>query len=210
MVLSRSQIAEFEDIILKAFAKETFMENVAKCIGEVIEEKINNLIGKYQSEIENLRKENFELKENNVQMQKQLDKKIDAVEQYGRRKNLRFYGISENDNEDVAKLINEFVFKKIDIDMDINCIERCHRVGKKSDTGVRAIIVSFVSWKYRSKIFRGKSRLKGTKITIREDLTQVRINEMKVLVERYGRSNVWSADGTLFYKDASGIHKHIL
>ena len=84
--------------------------------------------------------------------------KIDGAEQYSRRASLRIYGIppatgTENAEQCEAKV--KEVFKEIRVNVPDDMLDRAHRIGKKSKnktTGVneQAMIVKFVSWKYRT------------------------------------------------------------
>ncbi|KAK9685442.1 hypothetical protein QE152_g38045 [Popillia japonica] len=210
MVLSRSQISEFEEVILNVIQKEVFVVSLSKIMGDVIEEKMSVLINKYEEKITDLREEISDLKNKNLQIEKECNKKVDTLEQHSRRNNLRFFGLEEADNENVENLIVAVLSQNLNVKVSASCIDRCHRVGKKVKDGARSIIVKFASWKFKNEVFRNKSKLKGTKIRIAEDLTKRRVTEMKLLIEKFGRRSVWSVDGVLFYKDASGTHRHNL
>ena len=54
-------------------------------------------------------------------------------------------------------------------------------------------------------IFSNKKKLKGTKITIREDLTKARLAVYKRAVVAFGVANVWSLDGRIHYVDQAVI-----
>ena len=64
-----------------------------------------------------------------------LRAKVDDLEQYTSRNSVRIMGIRETSNEDTDK-ITIAIAKKIDIDQ----IDRSHRVSLKKDGGARPII----------------------------------------------------------------------
>ena len=90
--------------------------------------------------------------------------KLDNLEQYGRRKNLRIYNIAEtesNRDDEESQMVN--VAKTLNIKLDRNDIQRAHRLAKKINTNKpRLIINRFQSYKKRNKILmlNAKSALK--------------------------------------------------
>lgn len=206
MVLSRNQVTEIEEVILEAFKRPSFVDSVTASLTSIIEQQLNIMIVKYEATINEFKTEMAILKKENIALKKQSECKADSLEQYSRRNNIRIIGVPESVDENVELLVNDIVTDKLKLALPGDCIERCHRVGKKSDRA-RPIIVKFVSYKYKKAVFRAKSGLKHTKILIREDLTKVRFDHMKALSTKYGIRNVWSADGELFYKEDGGVIK---
>jgi len=109
--------------------------------------------------------------------------KIDALEQYGRRENLRFHGIPENttDSNDDGEEMVLSIAKALNIKLDTKDIQRAHRIGKKPDkvqSKPRPIIARFISFKKRNEVLYAKSKLKEidcfSKVFITEDLTPLR------------------------------------
>ena len=73
-------------------------------------------------------------------------KKCEDLEQYGRRLCLRNFNVDGDDSE------NSYVFKKckelfdgLELDIPEACIDRAHRIGKKTRGSVRRIIVGFTT-----------------------------------------------------------------
>ena len=67
------------------------------------------------------------------------------------------------------------------MEITIHDIDRIHRLGKhKLDNNVsRPIIVKFVRYKVRNRIFKTKKKLKGKNVSITESLTKRRVIELK-------------------------------
>jgi len=128
-------------------------------------------------------------------MQYQFESRLDELEQYGRRNNVRIFGVQENDNEDTNAIV-EKVASKMNVSLPDSAIDRSHRIGSKG-AFPRPIIVKFTSYAYRSEVFFNKKRLKGTKITVREDLTKTRLKLLKDAAKSYSERNVWSIDGVI-------------
>ena len=80
----------------------------------------------------------------------------------------------------------------MDIDNAPHDIERSHRIGQPRQPGEkqRPIILKFVRYKDRNKIFRNKKRHKGKKISIAESLTANRMKKLKETQELHSFRNV--------------------
>ena len=78
--------------------------------------------------------------------------KIDDLEQYGRRENMRIYGIPESTDsvdDDGEKVILKMA-EDLNIELKDSDIQRAHRLGRKRinpNSRPRPIIITFVSFK---------------------------------------------------------------
>ena len=107
---------------------------------------------------------------------------MDALEQYGRRENLRIYGVPEtNNNNDDGEDVVLRNAKFLQIDLKGMDIQRAHRLGKKTkyiERKPRPVIARFASFKKRNEILFAKSKLKNSaefqNVFISEDLTPLR------------------------------------
>ncbi len=113
-----------------------------------------------------------------------MERRMDDLESYGRRQNLRIVGIpppndgrkesAEEVTEKVKEAIAELNVPNVNVD---DVIDRAHRVGKKftKDSGevVHPIIVRFTSWKSRTSVYR--KRQKMGQIRFYTDLTKRRL-----------------------------------
>ena len=114
--------------------------------------------------------------------------KLDDLEMYGRRENLRILGIAEalassrdDSEEKVIKLATE-----LGINLQARDLQRAHRLGKKKVIGAakpRPIIVRFMSYKKRQEFMFAKAKLRDMEgyagVFIAEDLTQLRAKLLK-------------------------------
>lgn len=115
-----------------------------------------------------------------------ITEKVDAMEQNGRLENLRIFGVEEKEDEKVEETVIE-VAQKAGINLNKSSIGRTHRLGKKQSDKKRAIIVKFVSYQDRQRLYQAKKQLKGTGIAITEDLTKLRYEILKKAKENFGR-----------------------
>ena len=88
------------------------------------------------------------------------DDKIDRLQQYSRRANVRVFGIAETADEKTNDII-----VKVAGDMGVDITERdisvSHRIGKNMGTKPRPIIAKFVRRDTKTAIMRNKRNLKG-------------------------------------------------
>ena len=162
-------------------------------------QEINETIKLLKDELQSLKGELAEskslvnaVKAENVQLKQALNLtnfKLDNLEQYGRRENLRIHNIPEpltnieDGEEKVLKLAEALKINLSSIE-----IQRAHRLGKKkTNMKPRPIIVRFQSYKKRSEFLYRKSNLKNHEefhsAFISEDLTPTRAKLLRYLKE---------------------------
>lgn len=187
-------------------------ENI-ECMGT--EEKLTAIIEKLNDtntgilslnrKFDNLTCEINELKVNNksnTEKLKTVDSKVDSIEQYSKRNNLRFFGVPEVRDENSVDVVLQIIAKKMGVQCKKEDIEIAYRIGKAAGTDYhRAIFVKLESHKYKENIYRKRTSLAGSGITVREDLTKERVKLLKLAVDRYGRKNVWTLDGRIRWSE---------
>ena len=137
-----------------------------------------------------------------------LEKIADQSEQYSRRNNLRISGFKENTGENTDTIIMNMA-STIGCDLQINEIDRSHRVGKPDATKPkhREILVKFTSYRARQKLYTMKKYLKENGydgVFLNEDLTRTRskvLFEARKVVKSDRAKGAWSADGNILIKD---------
>ncbi|XP_034231494.1 protein unc-13 homolog C-like [Thrips palmi] len=166
-----------------------------------LQDSVNTLQLEITSLRETVEKLSEELADKDQQIQ-QLETAVkvglDEREQYSRRNNVRIFGVKEQSNEDTNNLVIDLA-KKMGVHLEHYHIDRSHRIGKAGERP-RPIIVKFVSYAERSSLFSAKKRLKGTGVTIREDLTKMRMDLLKTAVSHYSNNAVWTIDGVILVK----------
>ncbi|KAJ8982286.1 hypothetical protein NQ317_008015 [Molorchus minor] len=137
---------------------------------------------------------------NNAKKLDELEDVVDSNEQYARLMNLRVHGLKENERE-TSGMIEDALLKlfktNLKIDVTPGEIDRCYRVGKYKAGSIRPVLIRFVSFNTRSKIFNNKKLLKQTGYVIKEDLTQARLDLLKKATEKYGVKQVWTQNGKI-------------
>ena len=150
----------------------------------------------------------------------ELELRVENQEQYSRRTSLRFHNIRVPLNNmgrikhpvDTDSIILDICQNNLSItDMKKEDIGRSHVIGKPKD-GKSQVIVRFLSYRVREKVYNSKKELKRhpDKIFITENLTQYRTNLVKALAElKYSRKihAYWTTDGRIYLKTNENSRK---
>lgn len=149
--------------------KISSVEQEVKTIKTVVGQEINDL----KNRVQILEQEKLSLKE-----------KITHIERKSKHNNIIIYGIPE-DNEnpiDLTEIILEFVNGLLKVELHKIELNNLFRIGKKQQT-TRPILVSFISYLKKQEILRNCKHLKGTNISISEDLIEEDRQNRKILIE---------------------------
>ena len=83
------------------------------------------------------------------------------------------HGIKERRQEVIDELVIQAIKSEIDIDIDVKDIDLTHWIGAKTENNRRNIILKFVRYSERRKVFNSIKRLKGKNLSITEILTKL-------------------------------------
>lgn len=166
----------------------TFNENDRKQLQEIYEtvKLLKDEIQYLKSELEVSNTNLTIVKSENAQLKQALNLtnfKLDNLEQYGRRENLRLHNIPESEvNKDDGESQVIEIAKALNVKLNSSDIQRAHRLGRKK-SGInpgkpRPIIVRFHAYKKRNELLHAKINLKKTEkyknVFIYEHLTPLR------------------------------------
>ncbi|KAK5638766.1 hypothetical protein RI129_013061 [Pyrocoelia pectoralis] len=185
--LKTGKAAEINQCISKAIADK--FDNAA-IVTNIVQEVSDKLLIMFNDKLKAVEEKLSE--ENKV-----LRDKIDSLQQYSRRNNVRFFGVSEEKNEVVEEKVIKILEEKMNIKVASNDIERIHRVGQAVPNKPRPVIIKFSNYKTRQTVLRNRRRLKGTGLLLQEDLTIDRLNMLKTAQQKWGLRNVWTQDGMI-------------
>ena len=136
---------------------------------------------------------------------KELEAKIEDLEQYSRRNCLILGGYEEKKQENTDSIVQDTVREKLKVELTLDDIERTHRLGgrRKQEEGLepaasRPIIIKFCSYRKRQEVFARKKLLKGSGLVLMENLTQTRFNLFRKVKEVVGLKNCWTSDGRIY------------
>jgi hypothetical protein len=96
---------------------------------------------------------------------KDIETRLDDLEQYSRKTCLKFAGIPEREDEDTDEVVLNTIDKLVLLQefekLDKYSISVSHRLGKPRHDKPRDIIVRFVRYRDKATVYRLKSNLKG-------------------------------------------------
>ena len=224
------------DMIKEVFQqmKDEFLHSVSHRIdileGKLFEkdkenDSLKETIKKLETEIESRKTEIEEQKAENSKLQTQIEKnaeiasgKINDLEQYGRRNNLKISGLPESEGDETAEMTTGIVIDKLNsvigsLNLRREDIDIAHRLGPKrkrrwgQETATpRRVIIKFNSRIKRDNIMRNRKLFKGTNMFVNEDLTQINQNVLacvrKKMPDEVKQS--WSINGRIFYESHTG------
>ena len=137
---------------VKAFVLALSDEGVMKKLEESISGKLSREIADLRNVICEKDKKIDALKE---EVDK-LTKTVEQHEQYSRRMNLRFSGIAEDSNEDVADVVLAVINEKMTVTppITVHDLDRVHRLGRRAENGApRPVLVRFSTYRVRRRVF---------------------------------------------------------
>jgi hypothetical protein len=121
---------------------------------------------------------------------------LDRLDMHSRRKVLLFHGIAEDNKEVVIDKILSILSGQMNLSLSADAIEVCHRLGANK-TGARPVLVRFSIFEHRRQVWKSKTSLKGSKVSVSEFLTKARQEVFVAARGHFGVSKCWSADGTI-------------
>lgn len=133
-------------------------------------------------------------------LQRQLELLLvgyDRHETISRKKVLLVHGMQEENQEQLDDKIFKILSVQLKLpDVKHNEIDICHRLGSKSNK-TRPVLVRFTSVKFRNDVWKSKTNLKGSGLTISEFLTKPRQETFIAARKYFGVGQCWSADGNI-------------
>ena len=140
--------------------------------------------------------------EQNVKM---LTRKLDDLEQYGRRCSVRMFNVPQHPGETCTVAALKVINEHLEIPLVEDDVERCHNLGRPNAKGNRPIIIKFKSYKSKAAVFQAKTKLRKNpnKIFISEDLTKTNHSIVQKLVQLRKDNSIdsfWTNDGKINMK----------
>lgn len=146
-------------------------EHVTQNINKMLDDRFAKWEGRHQT------------LENKVEQQ---ERRIQFLEREARKRNIVFFGISENDSSsytDLEKCTIRFIKEYLHISIVHSDIQEVKRVGKRGEKP-RPIIATFSTLGQKINIFKQKRLLKNTHYYINEDYPRYILEKRKELQEQ--------------------------
>lgn len=213
---TRQSQADFEQSLRHALLNKDVIKEIAEILIGSIIDKLRDKFVYYDDKINRLETEILELKNiieqkdtKNVDIsaQKQLQEKVDNIQQQTKINNLRLVGFKEQSDEhlmdNVVKLLNE----KMNCNINSHDIVSVYRTGTIRNDKPRHVVIKFCDNACKMKIYNNKKSLKGTGLVLKEDLIHSRVLMVQKASDKYGFKNVWTINGIIFAKTNNGVQK---
>ncbi|VEN50015.1 unnamed protein product [Callosobruchus maculatus] len=193
MPLTRDQMTDVK-LIVKQTIEELFSdENFIAVISEKIEQKLG--LKATQQKIVGLEKQVDDLR----RIKSKLECDMDMLNQRIRRKSLRIFGMQEKQDRSVSEQVRAFCEDKLKMHVSEENLENCFWTGK-SKNGMRNILFTVDSYNLKMKLLRNRRLLKGSGLTLTEDMTPSRHSLYKKSVQKWGKQSTWFFDGKIWVK----------
>lgn len=152
----------------------------------------------------------------------ELEIRLENQEQYSRRTSLRFHNIKVPLNNqgkiahpvDTDQLVLDVCNTKLGLNLKLDDISRSHVIGKLKN-GKSQVIVRFISYRTRNKVYTMKRALKEDPdgIFITENLTTFRTALVKRLAQLKHNGDIhayWTADGRIYAMKSETSRKKLI
>ena len=197
---STSGAEQLIDYVMKTKKYGDYLKNL---MAEVVEDKIGPRLDYCEGQIHDImiKLDAIETKQTThdeiAYKVSRIKTELDDLEQYGRRNNLRINGIPEKADENTTELVKTLANDKLGVSLDDRDFDRSHRVGKPG-ARPRPILVKFTNYTARNLVIKQRRKLKGSRISINEDLTKKNQDLLKKTAQQTGVVSAWSSDGRNF------------
>lgn len=137
-------------------------------------------------------------------------KMVDVIETRHRRKALLLLGVPEVIKEDCSKTLLNILNQRMGLkDITTSNVTSCYRIGSSSKDRRRPILVRFTTAETRAAVWKTKTTLKGSGITVREFLTRTRQTAFSMARQHFGVTACWTQDGTIVVRPSDNSRHKI-
>lgn len=114
-----------------------------------------------------------------------LKKRVEFLDRETRRNNVILFGIKEVDRRLLASHLIDLVSQKLGIGLRLEDINGVTYLGKQQDNKPRPVKLELISNLKKAEIFRNVRKLKGTGISLSDDLAKEERAERKLVYHRF-------------------------
>nr|CAH7734082.1 unnamed protein product [Callosobruchus chinensis] len=102
-------------------------------------------------------------------------KKLQLLEHESKMCNLRIFKLVEIDGENTAAVVLKLLNSKMSLNLAMDDILVCQRIGKKVAKGPRGVLVKLKNVYTKDRVYNCKRLLKGTGVVIKQDLAEAKL-----------------------------------
>ena len=170
-----------------------------------------------EQEVRNIKLANKKLQKDNDEIRRMNEKLATNVadlerrtvhsEQYSRKSNVRIFGLRETDGENCKEKVAQLINTKLKLQIGTADINAAHRLPAR-DNNIKPIIVRFFARDVKQTVLKNRSKLRGTGISIHEDLCKAMSQLLNRVSNHQGVKSAWAWNGNIFFSDEKGkVHK---
>lgn len=186
MTRPKESFADIKTTIKNAVKELLEDEEFLSKVAEKVSLKVNEKLQLLEQKVDDLQKQN-----------KQLKYRVNELDQYSRRNNLRIFNVNEQTEEELNKTIIKLCKDKLKLTIKDHEIENCYRTGLIKPNINRPIFLKLNSYNTKQSIIQNRKLLKGSKVSIVEDLTKEKLDLLKACHSCLGRDKVWIYNGKI-------------
>ena len=129
---------------------------------------------------------------------------INRYGQYTKKDLARMFGVVETKEEDCRQVVSDIITQRLKIKVVPTDISVAHRVGKSTRQKHRPIIIRFKDRTQRYEIMKARKVLKGSGISIAEDMTRENMELIRRAEGSRCFQSVWFWNGKVCAKNKDG------
>ena len=218
-------------IIEKINSAKIDTENQIRVSNEKIEKTIKEEISSVNAVLHELRVENERLRKNVDTLTKLTDRQkgeiddlkgvvkmhrneIAELQQRGRIDSVKIYGLTEQGRygsesaEETGRVVRDFLYHKLGVNVRTSDISIAHRLqANERGNRPRTVIVKFTRRTVKHEVLKNRKKLKGSPVTIAEDLSNTNMKLFHAMRELVG-NNAWTWEGKVLIK-VEGVTKRV-
>lgn len=203
MGLSTADLREIKSVIVNVF-NEKFLQDIADKVAKMVNSQFEEQIKAQNCIIASLREKSSNLEEEN----KQLRKSLDNQEQSLRNSNLRIFGIKYEKDENLRSKVLDLFVRDLKTNIQNIDLKKCHRiVPMNAGDKPPAVLVEFSTDAARVSILKNRKFLKNSGISIKEDLTKIRLALFNSAVREFSNKNTWLLHGNIYVRHNNIVHR---
>lgn len=178
---------------------------VQEAIRELLsdEEFINKIVNKITHRLEEIEKK----VDKNVSEITKMENKIVNIQQNEKMNNVCLYNLVETTEGKLQETVLEIFNNKVKVPTKREDIDRCYRVGNRSEGKTRPVVIKFANYNHKVNILKNAYNLKGTKLGLAEELVRNRLEIYKEAVEKFSRQKVFTRSGNVYIRSNGANHR---
>lgn len=181
-----------QKVVEKLIASEQFIGKLTTIFREIVLSEMGNALQECQHKVSQLEDQLRRSEEENSRL-------LDDHEQFAKLNNIIIYGLPEDQGEKIEQKMTDLFESKLGITVALSEIDVAYRLrGGTGERKPRPVIVKFVRRLVKKTVVANRSKLKGSRIVIKDDLTGKRATLLKLAGQKYGFKKVWSMDGRIY------------